>query len=45
MTYQVSCAECDFEERMETVSEILERQERHREDRGSSHVLEFDVHE
>lgn len=41
--YRVSCSECDFEETMESVDEILDRQEKHRHERGNEHVLEFEA--
>ncbi len=40
--YHVSCSECEFEDTMESVDEILDRQVKHRDERGSEHVLEFE---
>ena len=43
MDYQASCAECDLDETIETVNEILNRQAEHRREYSDDHVLEFEV--
>lgn len=43
MAYYVSCSACEYEDRMETVTEILERQAEHRAEHSYEHVLEFEV--
>lgn len=41
--YYVSCSECDFEESMESVDDILNRQVKHRRRYSTDHVLEFEA--
>lgn len=41
--YHVSCSECDFENAMESVDEILDTQVKHRDEHGNDHVLEFEA--
>ncbi len=43
MTYHVTCAECELDETLETVDDILDRQAEHRRERSDDHVLEFEV--
>ena len=43
MAFHASCAECEFEVSVETVSEVLDRQIDHRREYDSKHVLEFET--
>lgn len=43
MGYRVSCAECDLDEAIATVDDILDRQAEHRREYSDAHVLEFEI--
>ena len=45
MAFTASCAECEFEVSVDTVGEVLDRQEEHYWKYDSSHVLEFEAHQ
>lgn len=43
MVYLVSCTACDLEDEIETLEDVLNRQESHEAKFGSDHFVEFEL--
>ena len=42
MTYRVECSVCTFEAEADELEEVFDLQEKHREEVGEHHLLEFE---